>query len=239
MTLGFPLIGHAIYHNGSGEVKNPVPSLQNGEMPYNGEKNDDQAESSAGGLAMVRIRKGRLFAFLLLLILGQPLLHSEEELVEIKAYISRNAVHRGEEFKVALQVRIKEGWHINANKAEDELLIPTSFSFDTAEGIQVVESYYSEPERGRFEYSESDQSYYQGEVLFGARVQVDADVPLGKSEMSAKLRYQACDDRSCAPPRTISLLIPFEVVPTAEETRDTHPEIFAKIKFTKREGGRP
>lgn len=188
---------------------------------------------------MVLFRHGKVFISLLLLILVRPLLQSEETLVEVKAYISRNAVHRGEEFKVALRVRIKKGWHINASKVENELLIPTSFAFDTVEGLQVIESYDPEPERGRFDYSESDLSFYQGEVLFGARVEVGADVPLGKSEMSVKFRYQACDDRSCSPPRTIPLTVLIEVVPTAQETHSAHPEIFAKIKFTKKEGDRP
>lgn len=180
---------------------------------------------------MLRCRDGKVFVCLLLLILVRPLLQSEEKLVEIKVFVSRSAVHPGEEFKVAHRVRIKKGWHINASKVENELLVPTSLTFDGNQGLQILESYNPQPRRGRFEYSESDLSYYEGEVFFGARLSAGDAVPLGKNEMSGKFRYQACDDRSCRPPKTIRFKVLVEVVPAGQETRATHPEIFARIEF--------
>ncbi len=184
---------------------------------------------------MPRFKDETVLVLLFLLIFWTPLLRSEEELVQVKAYISRSAVRPGEEFMVALQVRIKKGWHINANTVDNEFLIPTSFSFAEPEGLRVVEFYYPEPKRGRFEYSESDSSYYENEVLFGVRLQTERSLPLGKTEMSGKLKYQACDDRSCRPPRTVPLKVIINVVPDGEETQATHPEIFSRIESGQKE----
>jgi uncharacterized protein YyaL (SSP411 family) len=89
-------------------------------------------------------------------------------------------------FRVELEIR--DGWHVNANPASLEFLIPTS-----VEGV-VREVRYPEGESFSFEFAPEEISVYGGETVLRGEV--------AEAEAALEVTYQACDDRRCLPPVT-------------------------------------
>jgi DsbC/DsbD-like thiol-disulfide interchange protein len=158
---------------------------------------------------------------------------AEEEVVQVKTFISKDGVHLGKKFKVAFLVEIISGWHINAHELADEFLIPTSLTFEEKENVEVLKYYYPEPKLAKFDYSEEELQIFEDKAVLGALVSLGKDLGLGRHKLKAKLRYQACDHRSCLPPKTLNFEIDFNVVEASQETKEINQEIFSKIDFEK------
>jgi DsbC/DsbD-like thiol-disulfide interchange protein len=157
----------------------------------------------------------------------------EEEIVKVKTFVSKSAIHPGETFKVALEASVSPGWHIHAHELADEFLIPTEIVFEGSERIEIVKYSYPEPRLEKFEYSESALQIYDGEVILGALVKTDAGLELGSHKIKGSLSFQACDSRSCLPPKKIEFEISFKAVPASQKTEEVNQGIFSKLNFGK------
>ncbi len=170
--------------------------------------------------------------FLAACLFGSPVLWTQdEEVVQAKAYLSRNKLHAGETFKLAVQLKINGGWHINANPVNDEFLLPTLLSIEENNKARVVRISYPKPQLGKFEYAEAELQIYAGEAFLGALMKAEDNLALGTFMITGLIDYQACNDRFCLPPKEIRLEIPVEVVSISVPTEDIAQEIFSKIEF--------
>jgi DsbC/DsbD-like thiol-disulfide interchange protein len=157
----------------------------------------------------------------------------QSDIVEIKSYISKDGVHPGETFKVAVLVKINPGWHIHANELSDQFLIPTELLFETNEKFEVTQYHYPDPKLEKYEYSESELEVYDGEIIIGALVKTSSALKPGKYTLKGELDYQACDDRSCLSPKKIEFEIAFKSVPLSKKMKAINKNIFSKLNFKK------
>ncbi|MEE2672275.1 MAG: DUF255 domain-containing protein [Myxococcota bacterium] len=107
----------------------------------------------------------------------------------------------GSASQVLLHVKIVQGWHVNANPASLEFLIPTRVE-PTRPDTQIQVDY---PEGSRYHprFSPEPLSVYEGEI----EISVHSGAPLPTGEELA-LTFQACDDRNCLPPETVEFAVP-------------------------------
>jgi hypothetical protein len=105
---------------------------------------------------------------------------------------------------VELRFRVDEGFHINSHAPKDELLIPTVLRLDSGGGVKVVVEEYQRGLAFRLGGASGEVlDVYQGEF----RVSVRLVVPKGASTLTGALHYQACDNASCFPPRTLAVMV--------------------------------
>lgn len=105
---------------------------------------------------------------------------------------------------VALHFRIAPGLHINAHQPLEKDLIATSISIPEGMGVRLEGASY--PKGALFALPEDPSTrllVYTGEFVVDAKVIAEP----GEHLVEAKLRYQACDNRACMPPRTIPITI--------------------------------
>jgi hypothetical protein len=113
-------------------------------------------------------------------------------------------VAAGKPQDVELRFRVEPGFHINSHTPKDELLIPTALKFDPATGVTATGAVY--PPGSSFHLPVGDAvtlDVYQGEF----RVRVRVEAARGGSTLVGELRYQACDNAACFPPRTLPVRI--------------------------------
>jgi hypothetical protein len=191
---------------------------------------------------MNRIVAKRIVPFLALIFAGLLLTgfsyaapagkaRGDEQVVEVKTLLSRDAVRPGETFKVAIILKVQPGYHINDNAPLDEFLVPTALAFDDNPGLEVVEIYYPSGHRGRFAYSQAELMVYEGEAVLGALLKTKTGIPAGPLKLKATLSYQACDTTSCMPPKDLPFEAAVSIVQAGRQGHDLHPEIFDKIPF--------
>jgi len=95
-----------------------------------------------------------------------------------------------------LRVRIRQGWHVNANPASQRYLIPTEIRGD------VRQVRYPAGENFKLAFSEELLSVYSDTVSI--RGEIDPQ------ESELRLVYQACDDRRCLAPVDKTIPVPPE-----------------------------
>lgn len=116
-------------------------------------------------------------------------------------------VPAGKATTVALHFRIAPGLHINSHAPREEELIPTALTFPAESGVRLDSAAY--PPGTDFTLPLDPQeklSVYTGEFIIEARIVATA----GDHLVEAKLRYQACDNNACMPPKTI--VVPIDVI---------------------------
>lgn len=117
------------------------------------------------------------------------------------------SVPAGKPSPVALHFRIRQDLHINSHTPRSDYLIPTVFSIPESSGVKLASASY--PAGADFTLPvdpATKLSVYSGEFAIQARIVASP----GDHLVEAKLRYQACDQNACMPPKTIT--VPIDVV---------------------------
>jgi hypothetical protein len=111
---------------------------------------------------------------------------------------------------VEITIQVKSGYHVNSTTPTDEYLIPLKLTFtDSKVPVEAVQ--YPNPKMQKFQFSDKPISVYEGDIRAIARLKVPSNAPSGMTHMLGKLRYQACSERACLPPRTIEVKVPVEI----------------------------
>ena len=113
-------------------------------------------------------------------------------------------VEAGKPAVVELRFRVDDGFHVNSHTPVSDLSIPTVLKMDDATGIKVIGEEYPKGSAFHLAVGEGETlDVYQGEF----RVRLRVVVPKGQSTLKGGLRYQACDNAACFPPRTLPVSV--------------------------------
>ncbi|HYW44808.1 MAG TPA: protein-disulfide reductase DsbD domain-containing protein [Bryobacteraceae bacterium] len=118
---------------------------------------------------------------------------------------------RGAEVQAKIPVTVQAGFHVNSNTPAEEYLIPLKLtwkSFGALEGGQIK---YPKPSLEKYEFSEKPLSVYTGSFDLIANFKIAANAPAGPGAAAGQLRYQACNDRTCFPPKNVEITVPYQV----------------------------
>ena len=115
----------------------------------------------------------------------------------------------GKTASATLRFQVSERNHVNSNKPGSELLIPTKLKLEPPAGISVGKITYPVGKDLTFDFAPDEKlNVYTG--AFDVTVQLRAAAgATGSLPVHGELTYQACNDRSCFPPR--HLPVEFEV----------------------------
>ena len=114
--------------------------------------------------------------------------------------------HSNSVFDVTLRLNIAEGWHINANPAGQDNLIPTTITVDTDIPLEIVDIAYPKGRSTRFEFSSESLNVYEESLTIPLRLKQKSDVKDDKTvPMTLQLTYQLCNETECLLPETLNI----------------------------------
>lgn len=116
-------------------------------------------------------------------------------------------VQRGETTAVVVRFEVADGFHVQANPAASEFLIPLQLATEPAEGVACDSVAYPPARTYRLEGADEDLLTYEGTDSLVARVVAAPDAAPGVRHVKAALRYQACDARRCYFPATVGFVL--------------------------------
>jgi hypothetical protein len=120
---------------------------------------------------------------------------------------------RAAQTMVNLDFRVPPGYHINSNTPKSEFLIPTALKMDLPTDIVLGKIEYPAGEDRSFPFSPDEKlSVYSGDFTIAVAVHPLHSVMPGKYEMRGVLRYQACDNAACYPPKNLPVSFEVKVV---------------------------
>ena len=117
-------------------------------------------------------------------------------------------VKRGENPTFALKASLRAGYHANSNTPSEEYLIPMKLTWDTTGPLQAKDVVYPKPRKEKFSFADAPLSIFDGDFEIVTRFERRANPPLGPGFVTGKLRYQACNDKMCLPPKTVEVKLP-------------------------------
>ncbi len=119
-------------------------------------------------------------------------------------------VTRGKRSRVSLRFHVGAGFHVNSNHPRSEFLIPTALKLNPPTDIIIGGVSYPAGEEVSFAFAPEDKlSVNTGEFPVTVDVRPLAGVFPARYMIHGELRYQACDNAACYPPR--KLPVQFEV----------------------------
>jgi hypothetical protein len=108
----------------------------------------------------------------------------------------------GDQDHIVLTLHVDKGYHINANPASLDYLIPTSVVFEELTPTKII---YPSPVRIRPEFSREGLNVYEGEVPIVAVV--PKEVLNKRKTLRATVSAQACTDQVCLPPAKLPVVV--------------------------------
>ena len=113
---------------------------------------------------------------------------------------------------MVVPIKIKAGYHVNANPPSFSYLKATELELPQTNGLTVEFISYPDPLKKKFSFSaDQELAVYEGEAIVKARVKADKSAQSGKRNLSAKLRVQACDDKVCYAPGVLDVTVPVNI----------------------------
>jgi thiol:disulfide interchange protein DsbD len=117
-----------------------------------------------------------------------------KDLVKLSGAVEQR---NGDEVRGTVTAAIEPAWHINSNKPLESFSIPSVLSLDPATAELVSAEYPAHTVRS-FTFSAGTKlAVYEGTI----RIPFTAKLKPGANEIKASLRYQACNDQVCLPPK--------------------------------------
>jgi len=125
-------------------------------------------------------------------------------------------ITRGKAGTVELHFRIGSGFHINSNTPKSEYLIPTTLKLNAPTDIVVGRVTYPPGQEASFPFAPDEKlSVYGGDFTLAVMIRPLAHVLPGKYALHGELKYQACDNAACYPPRKFPVDFEVEVAKAA------------------------
>ena len=129
---------------------------------------------------------------------------SSQALVTATAKIKTRT--KGNQIDVEVQVKIAAGWHINANPAGQDNLIPTTITVDKDALIEINNVKYPKGKSMKFEFSPESVNVYDGTFTILLKLKQKPDTLIKKGvPIILKLNYQACNDTECSLPQELNI----------------------------------
>ncbi len=150
----------------------------------------------------------------------------KNEILTAEAHLNVEQLPAGSTCRIALVLDIKEGWHINQNPPADELQIPTTFTMKSKHGSKLLNVKY--PKGHKFELPGFLEPLlvYEGQIVLFATIEVPEGAGGKIEEFELQVRYQACSDDRCEPPKNLKLSGKVEVAPAGEKVKTINDKLF-------------
>jgi thiol:disulfide interchange protein DsbD len=104
----------------------------------------------------------------------------------------------GDEVEGTIVAKIADGWHVNSNTPSEEFAIKTELTLDAA-SAELLDARYPAHAMKSFEFTGGKAlAVYDGTFPIGFRAKLKS----GAAKFTATLRYQACSNKVCLPPKT-------------------------------------
>ena len=117
---------------------------------------------------------------------------------------SNAVVSPGHSTPVQFTFRVQDPYHINSCKPLTEELIPTQLHFSLPGEIAVGKMQYPAGKLMNFPFDPSTKlSVYSGDFVVRGLVMAPTTAASGTYTVHGELKYQACDNNSCYPPKKL------------------------------------
>ena len=122
--------------------------------------------------------------------------------IGVNARLASDKVKKGGATQGTVEMNIPSGYHVNSNRPLEKYLIASQLHFEVPAGVRVGPILYPRAVLRSLKFSKSKVSVFEGRTTMRFSVRVPASFKGNSVELKGRLRYQACNDDVCFPPKT-------------------------------------
>jgi hypothetical protein len=147
---------------------------------------------------------------MLAMVLCLPLLRpqSSSERVTV-GQPQKVAGKRNDAVQTKIPVSILDGYHVNSNTPSDEYLIPLKVTWTSLGALEGGQVTY--PKAEKITVGDQSLSVFTGKFDLAVSFKVSANAPAGPGIAAGNLKFQACNNRMCFPPKSVEIDVPYQV----------------------------
>ena len=120
----------------------------------------------------------------------------------------------GQSATADFRFHVADGYHINSSRPKSDLLIPTELKLQPVPPLAVKDFQYPAGKDLTLSFDPSEHlSVYSGDFTVHAQLTAARGAVPGHYQLAGELRYQACSDRACYPPKKLPLTLEVDVLP--------------------------
>jgi hypothetical protein len=121
---------------------------------------------------------------------------------------------RGSKVAIELSAEVQGGWHVYGLSQVPGGPTPLRVTMDENDVVHSVGATSgTAPVRKHDPSLDLETESYTGSFALHFPAQVNDHPDPGKQVISVAVRFQACSDRTCLPPRTVHVSVPIEILP--------------------------
>ena len=125
---------------------------------------------------------------------------AQQETASLELFADRVSYAPGDTVRIAAQVSVQDGWHVNSNQPAQEWLIPTELELLLPEGWPEPSFEFPPDHPYVFPFEEEPVLVYEGTFKVIASFVLPEGAEFGAVPIDGTLRYQSCNDRQCLAP---------------------------------------
>ncbi len=154
-----------------------------------------------------------------------PTIEQRSPAVNFDVVLSDASAEPGEKVSLTIKATIKKGWHINAiNLPEDAIGVPTEIRVRGL--LKLDEAFESSEQPEKHEDAGVTQYFHKDQVSWTRSFRVSKR---GLKTVKGAITFQACNDKSCLPPKTLKFKL----------GSSSPPVKMAKVELTHKTIGEP
>lgn len=135
------------------------------------------------------------------------------------------SIRQGKAATVPLSFRVSRGYHINSNRPKSEFLIPTTLKIDATTDIVIGKTTYPDGQDMSFAFAPDEKlNVYTGDFQVNVLVRPLHDVQVGRYVIRGILKYQACDNAACYPPKQLPVSFDVKIAKAPPAARKNPPQ---------------
>jgi|KBSSwiStaDraftv2_1062776.scaffolds.fasta_scaffold296703_2 DsbC/DsbD-like thiol-disulfide interchange protein len=119
----------------------------------------------------------------------------------ITGSIGNGTIARGASAKGSVVLSIPGGLHVNSSRPNSQYAIATNVRV-SGQGVKTSAIRYPSGRNRKFSFSENEINVYEGRTVFPFSVTVPANYSGDSIKVRAVVKYQACTEEVCYPPKT-------------------------------------
>lgn len=155
-----------------------------------------------------------------------PKKKKEPEYVKGQAFLSVNKLPAGDACEFVVVLNIEDGWHINPNPAPDEFVIPTELTLKSTNKVKAVDLSFPEPEEKEVPELNKTIQFYSKQVEIRGVLEIPKTAAGKPETLEFLIKYQACNDKRCLRPTTLTIAVPVPVAKVGENVAPANKKWF-------------
>ena len=149
-----------------------------------------------------------------------------EPVFNVRLLPDRSPAVAGEELRLAVQITVDRGWHVNSDDPGDEFSLPTEVEFILPEGWLAPVVSFPEGETIEFEFSDAPIEVWEHEAVILAGLVIPSSA-VGEVRLRVAVTAQACNNTQCLPPEEVRAGVDITVAAPGSSSRSANEQIFA------------